>query len=244
MGSPLNPEIRIARAILTQSDIAFIERMQDSHCPPNDGDEYDFGEQFLSENLLRSGNRITILSGYRSVYFYPSESTAVGSSWLEEPVYVEIYPDADHHYRLWTPRGINVGDAWGLLAAENVVRDRVHAYVTPERQAVSFGREIEVSISLGEPRGPGPQVYFLRAEGTELVKIGQALHPRKRRRKLQTGCPHRLVEVARVTDGQLTEREIHRILADHRLDDRGEWFRYGDEVRAFIKRQGIGPGAW
>lgn len=75
------------------------------------------------------------------------------------------------------------------------------------------------------------QTYLIAAEGSPLVKIGQALHPSKRLQSLQTGQPAKL-SLVWTHEGDF-EDALHRRFAVHRV--RGEWFDltpYGDPVAA------------
>ena len=70
-------------------------------------------------------------------------------------------------------------------------------------------------------------VYFIRALGTDLMKIGSASNVMKRLGALQTGSPHRLW-LMHICDGGLKEEgDLHRRFAQFRRN--GEWFALSDE---------------
>lgn len=71
-------------------------------------------------------------------------------------------------------------------------------------------------------------VYFIRAEGTDFVKIGFAVSAERRLRHLQAGCPYRLVVVRTVTGDRQVEAAFHRMFASRLLDR--EWFRWSDDM--------------
>lgn len=76
-------------------------------------------------------------------------------------------------------------------------------------------------------------VYFVRQEGTELLKIGRSANPLRRFESLQTGSPHHLTLVGylRETD-ELNESVLHTRFRAFRA--KGEWFREGFEIATFL----------
>lgn len=74
-------------------------------------------------------------------------------------------------------------------------------------------------------------VYFIEAEGLDLVKIGLADDPRKRLAMLQVGSPVRLIlrGVQCVDDAAGWEAEKHKRY--RHLRTHGEWFSIDDELR-------------
>jgi hypothetical protein len=71
-------------------------------------------------------------------------------------------------------------------------------------------------------------VYFARAEGTNLVKIGYATIVQRRLVHLQAGCPYRLT-LARVADGdRATEAGYHALFAEHHVDR--DWFNWSPRM--------------
>lgn len=73
-------------------------------------------------------------------------------------------------------------------------------------------------------------IYFAKAEGTNLVKIGFATSVERRLLQLQAGCPHRLT-IVRVTEGDRgTEAAFHALFAEHHLDR--EWFNWSPRMAA------------
>lgn len=74
-------------------------------------------------------------------------------------------------------------------------------------------------------------IYFLRAG--EFVKIGQSRRWKSRLDQMQTGSPYTIVPLLILRGSPAMEKTLHsRFRADH---FRGEWFRLGPAVRAFIK---------
>lgn len=73
----------------------------------------------------------------------------------------------------------------------------------------------------------------------EYLKIGYTTDPKisNRLRAIQTGNPrflyvHSVLELKDADMARSTERHIHWILRDHRLN--GEWFKANDKVKLFI----------
>lgn len=85
-------------------------------------------------------------------------------------------------------------------------------------------------------------IYFLRAVGTEFVKIGHCGSDiLKRRSAIQTGCPFDLVVEATRPGNQIDENDLHEELNDKRV--RGEWFRLTrEEVYDLGSRPPEDPG--
>jgi hypothetical protein len=80
-------------------------------------------------------------------------------------------------------------------------------------------------------------VYFIRAGAR--IKIGRAADLRRRVRELQTAHAEELSLVLSIPAHAALEGAIHQRFAHHRL--RGEWFRAGADLVAFIHQ--IGQGA-
>ena len=66
-------------------------------------------------------------------------------------------------------------------------------------------------------------VYLFHVEGTNVYKIGNSKHPDKRLTEVQTGCPFRVVEVARFKSKYPTQVEssLHRKFGFNKEDDNG-----------------------
>jgi hypothetical protein len=85
-----------------------------------------------------------------------------------------------------------------------------------------------------------PGVYFVRWGA--YVKIGRADDVVSRRRALEYGIPEgSVVALAWIPYSSVThpgrlEGDLHERFAGHRV--RGEWFRYTDEIRDFLKQSG------
>lgn len=89
----------------------------------------------------------------------------------------------------------------------------------------------------GSPQKTG-YVYFARAEGMDLVKVGYARHPASRLETLQTGSPVELYIWATVPGDIALEKELHKQFAH--LRSHGEWFRLSFEIDKFLMEN---PGA-
>ena len=75
-------------------------------------------------------------------------------------------------------------------------------------------------------------VYFARAKGTHMVKVGHttAEHPQARIDGLQTGCPHDLVLEDAFCASAAFEKSVHEHISHRHI--RGEWFELSEtEVR-------------
>lgn len=81
-------------------------------------------------------------------------------------------------------------------------------------------------------------IYFIRSYN-EFVKIGRSVDPEGRRNNLQTANPKKLHIVA-VMDGESqTEAGLHEMFSHLRV--RGEWFRYSQELKWFIRSIQMNP---
>lgn len=77
-------------------------------------------------------------------------------------------------------------------------------------------------------------IYFVRAVGIDMVKIGFTDgHPKMRMGDLQVGSPIRLESVGFIEGTTDDEQAIHRTFAEHR--SHGEWFHMSPPVLAFIE---------
>lgn len=80
------------------------------------------------------------------------------------------------------------------------------------------------------PLAPVKQVhrrlYLVHAVSTNLYKLGYSTRPKARLKELQTSSPYTLQTVALRAGTQAEERQLHIILAAHRL--KGEWFEQSD----------------
>lgn len=77
-------------------------------------------------------------------------------------------------------------------------------------------------------------VYFLHAEGTDLVKIGWTRDFPYRLAELQTACPHQLFLLGVHEGPRQLEAYYHKDLAAYR--QKGEWFFLTKEVRRWLSR--------
>jgi hypothetical protein len=72
-------------------------------------------------------------------------------------------------------------------------------------------------------------VYFMRAPGWGIVKIGRSNSPFKRLRTVRHKSPHPVELVTMITEGpNITERRFHRALKHLRVN--GEWFLADDDL--------------
>jgi hypothetical protein len=66
-------------------------------------------------------------------------------------------------------------------------------------------------------------VYLFNVEGTNVYKIGNSKHPEKRTSEVQTGCPFKIIEVARFKSKYPTKVEtaLHRKFGFQKQDEYG-----------------------
>lgn len=76
-------------------------------------------------------------------------------------------------------------------------------------------------------------VYFLRAG--QFIKIGRTSKTLTRVADLQTGCPYEIVVAGCVSGGPSLESSLHKRFAHLRARERGEWFHYRDDLRAYVE---------
>lgn len=76
-------------------------------------------------------------------------------------------------------------------------------------------------------------IYFLEAEGFDLIKVGCTRYVRMRIQTLQCWSPAKLSLLAHVPGGFPDEKKIHYLLRDHRAQ--GEWFRRNPYLTAGIQ---------
>jgi len=83
------------------------------------------------------------------------------------------------------------------------------------------------------------QVYFIEAEGLNMVKIGCADRVMRRLAELQTGCPVKLKVrgVYHTDDASGLEARFHRTYAH--LRTHGEWFRMDDDLAYMSLGSGV-----
>jgi len=72
-------------------------------------------------------------------------------------------------------------------------------------------------------------IYLVKAEGTNLYKIGYTAGKAEDRIKtMQTGCPHKLSIIEEVNGSQEKERWLHKTFSKNRKQ--GEWFEFNEET--------------
>lgn len=66
-------------------------------------------------------------------------------------------------------------------------------------------------------------VYLFNLEGTDIYKIGNSKHPEKRIPTVQTGCPYRVIEIARFETKYATqiESKLHKKFGFQKEDEYG-----------------------
>lgn len=75
-------------------------------------------------------------------------------------------------------------------------------------------------------------IYFARSVNKH-IKIGYSNNPEFRIDQLQTGCPTKLHLQATMSGCSKTESGLHELFSHLRV--RGEWFRYDEELKWFIR---------
>ena len=91
------------------------------------------------------------------------------------------------------------------------------------QQAIESAREPDIRPPIQANHDWG--LYFIRAQGSDLVKIGVSRQPTKRLAHLQIGSPLILYLDACLWGIAHHEKEIHRILKSKGLYAHGEWFQ-------------------
>ncbi len=77
-------------------------------------------------------------------------------------------------------------------------------------------------------------IYFMKMDEVEQVKIGITSNPSNRLVDHQVSCPAKLRYLAVVPYKRLaTELALHKLYGH--LRKRGEWFEYGDELKALLE---------
>lgn len=115
-----------------------------------------------------------------------------------------------------------------LLCPRQIREGLGHPADDVEEELFKLGQEISPANATNIPRG---FVYFI---GTgEFVKIGFSTNFKRRLSDLQRGLPYKLEVYATVVGSIYDERELHWKFSDHRTDC-GEWFRYADEIKAYV----------
>ena len=77
-------------------------------------------------------------------------------------------------------------------------------------------------------------IYFIQCGKNGPIKIGYTdKDPKERLSQLQTACPYELKLLWVYKDDDYSEKQIHEELKHEHI--RGEWFRPGNDVLAFIR---------
>lgn len=75
-------------------------------------------------------------------------------------------------------------------------------------------------------------IYFIRSYN-EFVKIGTSIDPEDRKSSLQTANPKKLHIQAVLEGSYKTEKGLHELFEKSKV--RGEWFRYTEEIKWYIR---------
>ena len=75
-------------------------------------------------------------------------------------------------------------------------------------------------------------IYFIRSYN-QFIKIGRSIDPEKRKDSLQTASPIKLRIKAILPGDSKTESGLHEMFSH--LRGQGEWFRYTDELKWFLR---------
>ena len=75
-------------------------------------------------------------------------------------------------------------------------------------------------------------IYFIRSYN-EFVKIGTSINPTNRKKELQTSNPKKLHVQAIIEGSFKTEKGLHELFEHSKV--RGEWFRYTEEIKWYIR---------
>ncbi len=114
------------------------------------------------------------------------------------------------------------------------VADLLSAQPVEFKPALDIWRE-EHPYHESYPPAAESDLYFIRCQTTNLIKIGVSTSVEDRLRTLQTASPGKLVLLGVVKHGGVTlEEKLHERLKPHR--SHGEWFRDSPELQAVIKR--------
>lgn len=134
---------------------------------------------------------------------------------------VRLYPRKGIWWASWTANGVTVARS---------TRTRTEAEA---RSVVDSWTELPVKREV--LRREEGRVYFVEAEGTNLIKIGftRTSGMKRRLEHLRCDCPVPVHVLGGYRGTMATEREEHRRWAHERI--RGEWFRGSQSLRVHIK---------
>jgi hypothetical protein len=107
---------------------------------------------------------------------------------------------------------------------------------TEHRQLVALldERGLSPEMAIGDAVAGRTRVYFVRAAGVGLVKIGQTTQLAHRMRDLQHTSPVPLALLVAVRAHEIVEYVLHEYFAEHRRH--GEWFRSAPEITDLVER--------
>jgi Meiotically up-regulated gene 113 len=77
-------------------------------------------------------------------------------------------------------------------------------------------------------------IYFIQAGENGPIKIGLAIQPETRKKKLQTAHYEELRIIGILDGNEETEKQLHMQFAEYRI--RGEWFHPSHEILQFIDK--------
>jgi hypothetical protein len=118
-------------------------------------------------------------------------------------------------------------------------RLRLQGELEKNRQVLSDTIALLDEMTPKEKRVPTQEpaegyVYFILNKKRNAVKIGYSANPAKRLAALQTSNSDKLVFLGAIVGDVSLERTLHEAFRNSRLS--GEWFRYEDDVKAYISR--------
>jgi hypothetical protein len=115
------------------------------------------------------------------------------------------------------------------LGYRTISEDQPLIYAKEGRSFV-YGDTNYAVLMDGVARRPG--VYCMRCAGSNFIKVGQTRDLHLRVRKLQTGCPYRLIVDFFIPweTPRIVERKLHRDL--RKFKTQFEWFDVTNELRA------------
>ena len=102
-------------------------------------------------------------------------------------------------------------------ASDNIKEER-------QRVAELLQEQEKASVSAGGC------VYLMRAEGTELCKIGVSMNPKERLKTISSSSPFDISLLSTISGGYETEKQLHKKYENLGLRVKNEWFRLTDDI--------------
>jgi hypothetical protein len=75
-------------------------------------------------------------------------------------------------------------------------------------------------------------IYFIRAQGTNLIKIGCTESLNGRMSNMQVACPHKLILIKTIDGSYNLEQTFHTRFSEDHI--RGEWFNWSPKLQQVI----------